>query len=250
MHSCSVWIGFDPREVNAFAVTVASIRQHLSIDIPIRGIVLDEMRARGLYWRPTETRINPGGTPQLWDCLSNHWMSTEFAISRFLVPHLADALGDTWALFLDCDMLARTDVVDLFAQADPAKAIQCVQHAHDAEGVKMDGQVQSAYWRKNWSSVMLFNVRHPANLALSLAAINSKPGRQLHAFDWLSDHDIGSLEFRWNYLVGHTEEVPDPSLVHFTDGIPTMAGYEQCEYAGEWRAALNSWAANPCSAGW
>jgi len=35
----------------------------------------------------------------------------------------------------------------------------------------------------------------------------------------------------------------DPAIVHFTDGIPTMAGYEDCAFADEWRAELERWAA-------
>ncbi len=245
----SIFVGFEPREVNAFAVAASSAQRLLSSpQIQIRGIVLDEMRARGLYWRPTETRINPGGVPQLWDRLSNHWMSTEFAISRFLTPHLA---GSGWALFMDCDMLARRDLGELFKECDPKYAVMCVQHEHAAEGTKMDGQVQTAYWRKNWSSVMAFNCEHESNKALTLSMINSKPGRQLHAFDWLEDEEIGALDPKWNYLVGHHRDlVENPGLVHFTDGIPSMAGYEHCEYAEEWRFALRTWGNAPCYAGW
>ena len=33
-----------------------------------------------------------------------------------------------------------------------------------------------------------------------------------------------------------------PRIVHFTDGIPTMRGYEHCEYADEFRRQLEEWA--------
>lgn len=240
----SIWIGFDPREADAFAVAFKSIARRLTHDIEIRGVVLDHVRQLGQYWRPTETRINANGHSQLWDVASNWWMSTEFAISRFLVPALAKS---GHALFLDCDMLARADLVELFklAESDGTKAVWCVQHEHIAEGVKMDGQVQSPYFRKNWSSVMLFNCEHPAHDALTKTVINTLPGRDLHKFTWLRDDQIGVLPPEWNYLVGHTLGVTTPKLVHFTDGTPSMKGYEHCEFADEWRRELNAWGDQP-----
>lgn len=240
----SIWIGFEPREADAYAVTFKSIARRLSHEIEIRGVVLDHVKRDGLYWRETESRSNPQGRRQLWDVTSNWWMSTEFAISRFLTPALAKG---GLALFMDCDMLARADLVELFklGEADPSKALWCVQHEHFAEGVKMDGQVQSPYARKNWSSVMLFNCEHPAHQGLTGNMLNGLPGRDLHRFVWLKDSEIGALPAEWNYLVGHTRGVDAPKLVHFTDGIPSMAGYETCEFADEWRRELNEWGAQP-----
>lgn len=231
----TVWVGFDPREAAAFAVAKESIRAHTTVPVPVYGLVLDDLRARGLYTRPTEQR---GG--QLWDVISDAPMATQFAVSRFLVPHLA---GGGWALFMDCDMLVRTNLRDLLDQADPSKAVMVVKHDHrPSETVKMDGQEQTRYARKNWSSVCLWNVDHPSNKNLTLEMVNSVPGRDLHAFCWLKDSEIGELHPKWNYLVGHTTGVRNPSIVHFTDGIPAMPGYENCEYAGEWRRAMTSWA--------
>ena len=48
--------------------------------------------------------------------ISDAPMSTEFSISRFLVPALAK---EGWALFLDADMLARANLMRLFELADP-----------------------------------------------------------------------------------------------------------------------------------
>ncbi len=167
-------------------------------------------------------------------------MSTEFAISRFLTPHLA---RDGWALFVDCDVMAMTNIEGLFSLADPSKAVMCVKH-HFAPpaGVKMDGQEQTRYARKNWSSVMLFNVGHPANKALTVELINTVPGRDLHRFCWLDDSDIGDLGPEWNWLVGHSSPNIDPKLIHFTDGIPSMRGYEKQVFADQWRSELSRWA--------
>jgi lipopolysaccharide biosynthesis glycosyltransferase len=234
--SFSVWIGFDPREAAAFAVAKESMRKHMIQPIPIRGIMLDKLREDGLYTRRTERRDG-----RLWDEISEAPMSTEFAISRFLTPHLAK---EGWALFTDCDVMARKSLVRLFDLADPKYAIMCVKHRHDPpEGEKMDGQIQTRYFRKNWSSVMLFNCAHPANRLLTVEMINERPGRELHAFCWLEDREIGELPAEWNYLVGHTQTNAEPALVHFTDGIPSMPGYEKVPYADEWRSSLRRWAA-------
>ena len=106
----------------------------------------------------------------------------------------------------------------------------------------MDGQRQSNYARKNWSSVMLFNCDHPANKRLSLNMVNTLPGRELHRLCWLEDHEIGALKPEWNYLVGSTKDCPDPQIVHHTLGIPSMPGYENSEYAVDWRGELADWA--------
>ena len=53
-------------------------------------------------------------------------------------------------------MILTTDIAELIADVDPKKAVSCVQHDYTPpEGVKMDGQQQLAYPRKNWSSVWL-----------------------------------------------------------------------------------------------
>lgn len=232
----SVWIGFDAREAAAFAVARRSAKRNVVRHVAVNGIVLDEMRQRGLYTRPTSRRDG-----KLWDDISEAPMATEFAISRFLTPHLA---GEGLALFMDCDMLVRGSLAPLFeyARAHPEFAVLCVQHDHQpADAVKMDGQVQTRYARKNWSSVMLFNCAHPSNRKLTVEMINTVPGRDLHRFCWLEDHEIGALSPEWNYLVGHSEAAESPVIVHFTDGIPSMPGYETVPHADEWRAELHRW---------
>jgi len=241
-HQNSIWIGFDPREASAFAVAKESIRRHLNLPIPVYGLVLQRLRDAGLYWRPTERRTNPDtGAEQIWDVISDAPCATEFSISRFLVPHLA---RDGWALFMDCDMLVRKDLRHLFALADPRYAVMCVKHEfRPTANVKMDGQTQTRYARKNWSSVVLFNCEHPANKLLTVNMVNEVPGRDLHAFCWLEDDDlIGSLPVEWNWLAGVSDENVVPAIVHHTDGIPTMRGYEDAPYAGEWRQRLYDWA--------
>lgn len=231
----SIWIGWDAREAEAFAVCRHSIRRH-SGSLPIHAVVLDDLRAAGLYRRPTSKRNG-----QLWDDISEAPMSTEFAISRFLVPHLAGGSG--WALFIDCDMLLRTDIAELFALADPAKAVMCVQHPNylPPEKTKMDGQLQTLYQRKNWSSCVLYNCAHSANKRLTVDMINTVPGRDLHRFCWLNDDEIGDLPISWNFLVGTSDPEIEPDLVHFTAGGPWFEGYQDVPYADEWRAERGAW---------
>lgn len=246
MYERSIWIGYEPRELDAFVVAQHSLKRRISDPhIPVRGIVLSDLVQRGLYkraWHRTSGRMI--------DHISDAPMSTEFAISRFIVPKLA-ACG--WALYMDCDVLVRADLVKLFEQADRSKAVMCVKHAHTpSERVKMDGQAQVLYARKNWSSVMLFNCDHMANQRLTLEMINTLPGRDLHRFCWLNDDEIGELSPEWNYLVGYTQldENVEPKIVHFTSGIPSMQGMKLSsqtdvqigtEFAEEWNEMLLEW---------
>lgn len=228
--SCAVWIGYDPREQDALEVAAQSLRAHSNFD-SVFTVDLGLLVSKGLYQRPTSR--DEGG--RLFDKISDAPMSTEFAISRFFVPHLARSGGFDWAVFMDCDVMLRAPVEELFALADPTKAIQVVKHDHrPTEAVKMDGQTQTSYPRKNWSSVMLWNLRHPANSTLTIAKLNTWAGRALHGFQWLDDQFVGELPPEWNHLVGVEPENPDAKLVHFTLGIPSMEGYGRCEHALEW----------------
>jgi hypothetical protein len=234
-----VFIGFDPREAEAFAVARDSIRK-FDRHIMVHGLVLDDLREQGLYTRPTERRLG-----KLWDVISGAYMATEFAVSRFLVPEIVRReKWYGWALFMDCDMMVRHSLNGLRALLDDDKAVMCVKHDHRPMfNVKMDGQEQTSYPRKNWSSVLAFNCDHYANQTLSADFVNSKRGLDLHQLCWLTDDEIGELPPTWNYLVGHTEGVPDPSIVHWTDGIPTLSAFKDAEYADEFFATLNKWAA-------
>ncbi|HVQ43739.1 MAG TPA: hypothetical protein VMT30_02125, partial [Candidatus Saccharimonadia bacterium] len=99
----SIFIGFDHRHAAAHAVCRHSIERRLTRPTSVRGVVLADLRAMGLYTRPTEMHEHD----QLWDVISEAPMSTEFAISRFLTPHLA---GIGMAAFMDCDILARVNL--------------------------------------------------------------------------------------------------------------------------------------------
>jgi len=168
----------------------------------------------------------------MFDVISNAPMSTEFANSRFLTPLLAQ---HGWALFTDCDVLCLTDLMELHKVADSRYAVMCVKHKNINEsGTKMDGQVQTAYARKNWSSVMLFNCDHPANRRLTLEMVNTRPGRDLHRFCWLHDEEIGELPPEWNWLVNVQEKPAYPKIAHYTLGGPWFEHWESAEYDNMW----------------
>lgn len=241
MKSRCVYVGYDSREYGAFAVCRESIKRFDRFSLPVVGLVLSELQEMKLYTRETRRRYNEEGRLELIDVPSiapdyNGRISTEHANSRFLVPRLCK-MG--WALFCDCDIMFRVSAREIFDLGDESKALQVVHHDFAPEATeKMDGQLQTVYPRKNQSSVMLINCDHPAHERLTLEDINTKPGRELHRFFWLRDDEIGSLPPEYNYLEGETilPKGVEPKVVHYTRGIPDMAGYENVEFAEEWNA--------------
>jgi hypothetical protein len=228
MGSVQVFIGYDPREHLAWQVCAASLQHHARRPLPVTPIYRQALEAAGYYRRPHEMRQGV-----LWDVVSNQPCSTEFSIARFGLPLLAGRSG--WAMFCDVDFLWRDDVWDLFDLADSRYALMCVQHDYrPVETTKMDGQVQRVYARKNWSSLMLWNLQHAANARFLPQLLNTKHRDDLHRFCWLEDGEIGALPERWNWLDGHSDAAIDPAAVHFTRGTPDMAGYEHTRYAKEW----------------
>lgn len=227
-HSLKVFVGYDPRFPESYAVTVASIRKHAP-NVVVRPIVLSHLQGMGQYTRPTTKDDG-----KLHDVISDAPMATEFALSRFLVPFLMGFQGH--AVFVDGDFLFRDDIRKLarFIRAD--HAVSVVKHEYtDKKKTKMDGQAQSNYERKNWSSLMLFNCAHPALQYLRPENINTLRGRTLHGLGYLKDEEIGSLPESWNWLDGHSKNAIKPLAVHFTRGTPEM-GVKPTAYADEWEA--------------
>lgn len=228
--------GWEPREALGFQVAQFSAIRRTTQPLRFTPLMEKALRYNGLYRRPHETR---GG--QLWCPISHAPMATSFANSRFLVPWLAQ--GD-WALFCDlADMLFLADPAEVFGLADPNYAVHVVKREHvPSERTKMDAQAQTVYPRKNWSSVVLWNLGHPANVRLTLQMVNELPGRDLHAFCWLADHEIGDLPTAWNWLagtdpVGIEDSGTTPKLLHYTEGTPELLGPD-CPHAAEWLREL------------
>jgi hypothetical protein len=217
-----VFIGFDSREPEAYEVAVSSLMRRASVPVSVTPLEINRLAAHGLLRRPTDLR------GQRYDLPSNAPASTEFAVSRFLVPLLAQT---GFALFCDSDVVFLDDVANLFALAEEQYAVMCVKHSPQTDvAPKMDSQAQVSYPFKNWSSVMLWNCEHPANRRLSLVDINERPGRDLHGMYWCNPIEIGALPARWNYLVGVHERPKNIGLAHFTLGIPTLCQKELPEH--------------------
>ncbi len=214
-----VYMGYDPREEDAYNVAEYSLKRRASCSVKVVPLKAQDLTAQGYLSRPIERR----GT-QMWDVISDAPQSTEFANSRFLTPILHKvARGKSgWALFVDCDVLFLDDITTLFPYLDDKYALMCVKHNYQPSlENKTDGQTQTLYSRKNWSSVMAFNCDHPSNDRLTLKMVNTLPGRDLHRFCWLGDQEIGALPKEWNVLIGEQGyDIQDAKIAHYTLGGP------------------------------
>ena len=212
------YIGYDAKEDIAYRVCKHSLINKSTISISVKSLKLYELISKKFYTRS----IDP-------------LASTEFTYSRFLIPALMNYNG--WAVFCDCDFLFFEDISLLFNSLDANKALYCVQHDYTPkEKHKMDGQKQSIYPRKNWSSFMVFNCSHPSNKKLTKEIVNTESGSFLHQLKWLDDSEIGSLDERWNWLEGWTSNhnKSEPFAVHFTRGGPWFEEWQDVEFAKEW----------------
>jgi hypothetical protein len=208
-----IFVGLDSKEIVAYHALCQSIIDRTSVPVSFTPISLKSLG--GLYTRQRNTME-----------------STEFSFSRFLVPYLSGYKG--WSIFMDCDMLARADLAELWALRDEHYAAMVCKHDYaPKEEVKFLGQVQTRYEKKNWSSMILFN--NARCNALTPEYVNTRSGLELHQFKWLAgDHEIGSIPVGWNYLVGVYDYDPAAKLVHYTEGGPYFRDYTTCDYADDW----------------
>jgi hypothetical protein len=212
----NIFIGYDSAEPVAYHTLVHSLITRSSVPLTITPLVLASLR-RGAYRRergPLE--------------------STEFSLTRFLVPYLSNYEGRS--IFMDCDMLCRVDIADLMLDvlSQRAKAVLVCKHDYTPTStVKFLNQPQTAYYRKNWSSFMVFN--NPMCKALTRDYVNTATGLQLHRFEWVPEAEIGELSLSWNWLVGEYPKNDDAKMLHFTQGGPWHEGFEDVDYAEDWR---------------
>lgn len=216
-----VFIGYDPVETEAFHVCVQSIIEHASK--PVSIIPVCTQHFRDFYHRERDPK-----------------QSNAFTYTRFLVPWLCDY--DGMAVFIDGDMILRTDIYELF-KVDQRYAVNVVKHAYTPKNdTKYLGNRQYSYPRKNWSSVMVWNCAHPAVRCLDPYKVAHASPEYLHRFEYLQDQEIGELGREWNFLVGEydreefEEKHGDVKLVHWTVGGPYFEEYADVDFADEWFA--------------
>jgi lipopolysaccharide biosynthesis glycosyltransferase len=207
-----IFMGFDPVETIAYHVCSNSIIRHSSVPVSITPLALNNLSSY-------REQHSDG--------------SNQFIYSRFLVPSLMQFEG--WAIFMDGDMLLRTDINELWELRDPSMAVQCVKHDYKTRcRIKYLGARNEDYPRKNWSSVILWNCSHAKNKILSSKFIESASGAQLHRFSWLDDSEIGALPVEWNWLPDEFGENNEAKLLHFTLGLPSFLDYATSPMASEW----------------
>lgn len=217
MATNKIYIGYDSREIVAYEVCKFSIERHnKNKNISVHPLKQNSLRELGLYNRPEDKLA-----------------STEFSLTRFLVPFLSNYQG--FSIFVDCDFLYTTDIEALFESVDKTKALSVVKHDYvPNEKTKMDGKTQHIYPRKNWSSMMVFNNAHPSNKKLNLDLVNKETPQYLHRLSWLNDDEIGSIPHEWNYLVGWYDDIEKPKAIHYTEGGPWFENHKDCEFSKEW----------------
>lgn len=214
-----VYVGYDSREKIAYDICNYSLITR-NTEVNVIPLIQSQLRTNDLYWRDIDTKA-----------------STEFTFTRFLVPYLSNYKG--WAVFCDCDFLWLEDIKELFKFADDRYAVMVVQHFYNPNVlIKMDNQIQYLYPRKNWSSMILWNCKHPSNKRLDLDTVNTETGQFLHQFKWLDDNEIGHIPVDWNwladwYLVGKDGT---PKAIHYTQGGPYFSEYYDCTLSNLWKA--------------
>lgn len=211
-----IFIGYDPKEAAAYHTLCHSIIKRASAPVAIIPLVQSQLRAQGIYMRAIDTQA-----------------ATEFSLTRFLVPYLSGYEGVS--IFMDCDMVVKDDIVQMVRWENRQyHAVSVCKHDYvPKNAVKMDGQAQAAYPRKNWSSFMLFNNEFCKTLTPDY--VNSASPADLHRFAWMSqDHLIGSLPLTWNWLVGEYPANDDAKILHYTEGGPWFWEYRDIDHSRDW----------------
>ena len=203
-----VFLGYDPREAAAYYTCQQSIIEHTDANVsffPVRG------------------RQRDG--------------SNSFTYARFLVPFRCHFQGT--AIFLDGDMIVRSDIMELAEQIRLDAGVCVVHHDYRTKHpTKYLGNTNEDYPRKNWSSVIGWNCGFFPNRVLTPEYVSNHDGAFLHRFSWLRDDQIGSLPDYWNRLVLEQEIEDRDKLRHFTIGTPCFAEYADSPGANEWHATF------------
>jgi lipopolysaccharide biosynthesis glycosyltransferase len=210
-----IFVGMDLKvEPVAYAVFCQSVIEHSSIPVSFTPMALNTLSEY------TETHKDG---------------SNAFIYSRFLVPYLCDFKG--MALWVDGDMIVRSDIAELLWEFQQDEAVKVVKHHYQTKHpIKYLGSKNEDYPKKNWSSVMLWNCGHHLNKQLTPKFVMEKDGKYLHRFEWLKypEEQVGKLDETWNWLETEYEYNPDAKLVHHTLGTPCFKDYQSTDYSQEW----------------
>ena len=122
-----IFIGFDHRERAAMNVLIDSLYSNSTVPISVTPLITEQLKKQNLYWRKRDEN-----------------QSTDFSFTRFLVPYLMNYEG--WAIFMDCDMLCRSDISELQKIYDEKYSVMCVKHDHiPKETLKFQGEKQKYF---------------------------------------------------------------------------------------------------------
>lgn len=212
MEMIKIVVGFDQRESVAYHTFIQSIIEKTSLPVAFIPLAINSLHG----YKETHTD-----------------KSNDFIYSRFLTPYLNEFQG--WAIFVDGDMLCRQDIKELWDLKDESKALQVVKHNYQTQAShKYLGNINQNYPRKNWSSVILWNCKHPKHKILTPEFIEKQTGKFLHRFSWLDDNEIGDLPKEWNWLAIEYPENRDAKLIHYTLGTPCFKDYQDTSMADLW----------------
>lgn len=212
MKPIPIFIGYDPREAIAYHVCVNSIIRHSSVPVSVTPLALNNFK---VY---TETHTDG---------------SNQFIYSRFLVPYLMNYNG--YAIFMDGDMIVRSDIAELWSLKQADKDVMVVKHNYKTKmKQKYLGSKNENYPCKNWSSVMIFNCGNYPTRTLTPEYVENATGEMLHRFTWTSGNRIGELPPEWNWLPDEYGANPNAKLLHYTLGTPSFHDFAATPMGDEW----------------
>ena len=132
-----IFIGCDEQFEENIDIQIESIFKNTNSKIDIKLLRLEELK--DILWREKDPK-----------------QTTDSAFTRWLVPYLSNYQG--WSLYMDSDMFCRDDVKKIFQLKNEDKTVMVVKNdSYHAQLKKFNGQIQTDYERKNWSSLILFN---------------------------------------------------------------------------------------------
>ncbi len=205
-------VGFDQREAIAYHTFTQSIIEKSSVPVSFTPLAINSLK----------------------NYKENHTdRSNDFVYSRFLTPYLNNFQG--WSIFADGDMICQADIRELWDLRDESKAVLVVKHNYQTkQNIKYLGNMNENYPKKNWSSLILWNCRHPKHKILTPEFISNQSGKYLHRFSWLDEEDIGELPIEWNWLAIEYPINASAKIIHYTLGTPCFKNYKDTDMAEIW----------------